>query len=314
MRYNRHYSKLKNELTNLIMTIAVDQLLKTSTQPALSFEYQGLRFSQQDFHFFLGLNTVDTPENTETMMKTLKANNLSCTRMGAYKPRTSPYHFSGHGDTCLESVFDLAGRYDIKIIAMEVTHERQIDAIDRTLERLGRPTGVILQIGTRNAQNFELLKAVGSQNTYPVLYKRGFGITLNESLSAAEYIIAQGNNKVIFCLRGVKSLFGDPHRNLVDFSQVPTLKRMIRPPICIDPSHSVGNRLKSSDGICDVFHAAAQGVIAGANMLLVDFHPNPEQALVDSRQTISTEELSWFVEDMNLCRRTYLSRCKLRKV
>ena len=289
------------------------KLLNSATQPRLAFEYQGLTFSQDHFHFFPGLNTVDTLENTKEMMKSLQDNQISCTRMGAYKPRTSPYGFSGHGTPCLESVFELAGQYGIKIIAMEVTHERQIEEIDATLERLGRPTGVLLQTGTRNAQNFELLKAVGQQQTYPVLYKRGFGITLAESLAAAEYIIAHGNEKIIFCLRGVKSLFSEPHRNLVDFSQVPTLKRMIRAPICVDPSHAIGERLPNPDGICDVFHAAAQGVIAGANMLLVDFHPNPPAALVDSRQTISTKELPWFLEDMRLCRATYQARCKIHE-
>jgi 3-deoxy-7-phosphoheptulonate synthase len=289
------------------------KLFRAPLQFPFVFEYQGLRFSQQDFHLFLGLNTVDTPQNTQKMMKTVQENNLTCTRMGAYKPRTSPYTFPGQGAQCLESVFDLAGRYGIKIIAMEVTHERHIEEIDSTLERLGRPTGVILQIGTRNAQNFELLRAVGQQKTYPVLYKRGFGITLAESLSAAEYIIAHGNEKIIFCLRGVKSLFAAPHRNLVDFSQVPTLKRMIRSPICVDPSHAIGERLPNPDGICDVFHAAAQGVIAGANMLLVDFHPTPSAALVDSRQTISTAELPLFLEDMRLCRETYLARCRIHE-
>lgn len=275
------------------------------------FEYQGLFFSQQHFHFFPGLNTVDTVENTKKMMKSLQDNELVCTRMGAYKPRTRPDSFQGHGSLCLESVFELAGRYGIKIIAMEVTHERQLEEIETTLDRLGRPTGIMLQTGTRNAQNFELLKAVGRQQRYPVLYKRGFGITLAESLAASEYIRSEGNEKIIFCLRGVKSLCSAPHRNLVDFAQVPLLKRMIGVPICVDPSHAVGDRSLSAEGICDVFHAAAQGVIAGANMLLVDVHPNPSEALVDGRQTISTEALPWFLEDMRLCRETYLTRCAL---
>lgn len=111
--------------------------------------------------------------------------------MGAYKPRTNPYSFQGHGASCLPYVFDLAGQYGMKVIAMEITHEDHIDEIHDALQRSGHPTGVMLQIGTRNTQNFELLKAVGRQSEFPVLFKRGFGITLNESLNAAEYLASE---------------------------------------------------------------------------------------------------------------------------
>jgi 3-deoxy-7-phosphoheptulonate synthase len=115
------------------------------------------------------------------------------TRMGAYKPRTSPYAFQGHGKACLPYVFELAGKYGIKVIAMEITHESHVDEIREALEQTGNPTGVMLQIGTRNTQNFELLKFVGRQRSFPVLLKRGFGITLEESLNAAEYLASEGN-------------------------------------------------------------------------------------------------------------------------
>ena len=93
----------------------------------------------------------------------------------------------------------------------------------------------MLQIGTRNAQNFELLKVVGPQQDFPVLFKRGMGITLDESLNACEYIASGGNNRIIFCLRGMKTNFGDPHRNFVDFAHVPVVRRLTRLPVCIDP-------------------------------------------------------------------------------
>src|SRR5947199_107791 len=118
-----------------------------------------------------------------------------CTRMGAYKPRTSPYSFQGHGKGCLPYVFELAGTYGIKVIAMEVTHESHIDEIQEALRLTGDATGVMLQIGTRNTQNFELLKIVGRQKEFPALLKRGFGITLTESLHAAEYLASEGNRK-----------------------------------------------------------------------------------------------------------------------
>ena len=228
--------------------------------------------------------------------------------MGAYKPRTSPYSFQGHGADCLPWVFDLAGKYGIKVIAMEVTHERNIDEINEALEATGYPTGVMLQIGTRNTQNFELLKHVGRQKTHPVLFKRGFGISLNESLNAAEYLASEGNDNVVFALRGMKSGGGDPHRNMVDFAHVPVVKRLTRMPVCIDPSHSVGSREGSPDGLSDVFHVTAQGIISGANLVLVDFHPKPASALVDGPQALRMNELSWFLEDVAIAREAYLKR------
>jgi 3-deoxy-7-phosphoheptulonate synthase len=134
------------------------------------------------------------------------------------------------------------------------------------------------------------------------------GITLEESLNACEYIASQGNRNIIFCLRGVKTHLGDPHRNLVDFSHVPVVKRLTRMPVCIDPSHSVGKRERSSDGILDIFHVTAQGMIAGANMVLVDFHPAPEKALCDGPQALLLEELEPFIEDVKIVHETYERR------
>ncbi len=176
------------------------------------------------------------------------------------------------------------------------------------MRKTGNPTGVMLQIGTRNTQNFELLKAVGRQREFPILLKRGFGITLDESLMAAEYCASEGNTKIVFGLRGMKTNFGDPHRNLVDFGHVPVVHRLTRMPVCVDPSHSVGIRAASPDGILDVFHVAAQGVIAGANMLLVDMHPNPNKALVDAAQAITLKELPYFLEDVRIAREAYEKR------
>jgi 3-deoxy-7-phosphoheptulonate synthase len=275
------------------------------------FDYQGLRFDQDSLHVFAGLCAVDNPRNVESMLRALRDCGQVCTRMGAYKPRTNPYSFQGHGRECLPWVFELAGKYGIKVIAMEVTHESHIADIDNALAASGNPTGVLLQIGTRNTQNFELLKAIGRQNRYPALLKRGFGITLSESLNASEYLASEGNDRVIFCLRGMKSEFGAPHRNLVDFAQIPIVKRLTRMPVCIDPSHSVGTRELAPDGILDLLHATAQGVIAGANMILVDFHPNPKEALVDGPQALLLSELEPFLKDVDIARQAFLARRRL---
>ncbi|MFZ1326758.1 MAG: 3-deoxy-7-phosphoheptulonate synthase [Candidatus Contendobacter sp.] len=277
-------------------------------QRTTGFEYNGVQFNQDTLHVFAGLCAVDLPEHVEIMLKALREHGQICTRMGAYKPRTSPYSFQGHGKDCLSYVFELAGRYGIKVIAMEVTHESHLDEIHESLKQAGQPTGVMVQIGTRNTQNFELLKAVGRQQNYPVLFKRGFGITLNESLNAAEYLASEGNSRVVFCLRGVKTNMGDPHRNLVDFSQVPVVKRLTRMPVCIDPSHSVGSRERAPDQMLDLMHATAQGVVAGANLVLVDFHPDPAKALVDGPQALLMSELGWFLDDVALARECYEKR------
>jgi 3-deoxy-7-phosphoheptulonate synthase len=279
---------------------------------AVGFQYNGVQISQDSFHVFAGLCAVDTREHVERTFRVLKELGIATTRAGAYKPRSSPYDFQGLGAACLPWVFELAGKYGVRIVAMEVTHESHIGEIQRALDASGRATGVMLQIGTRNAQNFELLKAVGQQTELPVLFKRGMGITLEESLNACEYVASSGNRKIVFCLRGMKTNLGDPHRNFVDFSHVPVVKRLTRLPVGVDPSHSVGRRTVGPDGLLDIFHVTAQGVIGGANMVLVDVHPQPEKALCDGPQALTLEELPAFIEDVGIARRAYEERRRKR--
>lgn len=280
---------------------------------AVGFEYNGVTISQETLHVFPGLCAVDTRQHVEETFRALNQHKIVTTRAGAYKPRTSPYDFQGHGKACLPYLFELAGKYGIRIIAMEVTHESHIDEIRRALAESGNATGVMLQIGTRNAQNFELLKAVGAQNEMPVLFKRGMGIPLEESLNACEYVASGGNRRIVFGLRGMKTQLGDPHRNFVDFAHVPVVKRTTRLPVCIDPSHSVGRRLRAPDGLLDIWHVTAQGVIAGANMVLVDFHPRPAEALCDGPQALTLDELPVFLEDVAIARRAYEERVRLAR-
>jgi 3-deoxy-7-phosphoheptulonate synthase len=279
---------------------------------AMGFDYNGVHISQDTFHLFPGLCAVDNRQNLEAMFRLLGEHGIQTARAGAYKPRTSPYDFQGFGAECLPFVFEIAGKHGIRIVSMEVTHESHIDEILEALRLSGNATGVMIQIGTRNAQNFELLKSVGQQTELPVLFKRGMGITLEESLNACEYVASGGNRRIVFCLRGMKTNLGDPHRNFVDFAHVPVVKRLTRLPVCIDPSHSVGSRAISPDGLLDVFHVTAQGVIAGANMVLVDFHPKPEEALCDGPQALLVEELPRYLEDAKIVREAYEKR--LRRV
>ena len=285
---------------------------RAGNEESIRFEYKGVAFDQDCFHIVAGLNAVDTREYTEATFKALQEAGQVCARMGAYKPRTSPYSFQGYGKQCLPYVFELAGKYGVKVISMEVTRDEHLDEIRTALRETGDATGVMLQIGTRNTQNFELLKTVGSQREFPIMLKRGFGITLHESLLAAEYVASSGNRDIVFCLRGMKTHFGDPHRNLVDFAHIPVVKRQTRMPVCVDPSHSVGIRADAPDGLQDIFHVAAQGVIAGANLVLTDIHPEPRKALVDAGQALTLSELPRFIEDCMISREAYLKRRELR--
>jgi 3-deoxy-7-phosphoheptulonate synthase len=271
----------------------------------VGFEYNGVTFDERGVNLFAGLCAVDTRESVDAMMAALARCGIRTTRMGAYKPRTSPYEFQGLGAACLPWVFELAGKHGIKVVAMEVTNPRHIDEIREALEASGNATGVMLQVGTRNAQNFELLKQVGQQKVFPVLFKRGMGITLEESLNACEYVASEGNPKIVFCLRGVKTHLGDPHRNMVDFAHVPVVRRLTRLPVCVDPSHAVGRAEAGPDGLPDIFHAIGQGLIAGASMVLVDFHPFPEQALCDGPQALRLEQLSALQRYTRIVREAY---------
>jgi 3-deoxy-7-phosphoheptulonate synthase len=281
---------------------------RPGNEEPIRFTYNGVTFDPESFHVVAGLNAVDTREFVDQTFRALVGAGQVTARMGAYKPRTSPYSFQGYGKQCLPYVFELAGKHGIRVICMEVTHDEHLDEIRSALAQTGNPTGVMLQIGTRNTQNFELLKTVGSQREFPILLKRGFGITLHESLLAAEYVASEGNRNIVFCLRGVKTHLGDPHRNLVDFAHLPVVKRLTRMPVCIDPSHSVGLRGASPDGLPDIFHVAAQGIIAGANMVLTDIHPDPRKALVDAAQALTLEELPAFIDDCMIAREAYVKR------
>lgn len=276
----------------------------SQSEPSLGFTANGVPFGDDHVNVFAGLCAVDSRESVRQMMVALQGLGITTTRMGAYKPRTSPYDFQGLGAACLPFVFELAGAHGIKLIAMEVTHAQHLDEIDTALRESGEATAVMVQIGTRNTQNFELLKAVGQQR-FPVLFKRGMGITLEESLNACEYVASEGNRRIVFCLRGVKTHLGEPHRNMVDFAHVPVVRRLTRLPVCIDPSHSVGSVARDPEGISDVWHATGQGILAGAQAVLVDFHPDRSKALCDGPQALELRELPGLLDHIARVRAVY---------
>lgn len=201
----------------------------------------------------------------------IKLAGASFLRGGAFKPRTSPYSFQGLGVEGLKYLKEAKERTGLPVIS-EIMDPRDIDVMLDYVD--------ILQIGTRNMQNFKLLMEVGSVDK-PVLLKRGMSSTIKELLMAAEYILSRGNEKVILCERGIRT-FETATRNTLDLSAVPLLKKLSHLPVAVDPSHGVGKR----DLVVPMSLAA---VAAGADMLLVEVHTNPEEALSDGEQSLTPD-------------------------
>jgi 3-deoxy-7-phosphoheptulonate synthase len=190
-------------------------------------------------------------------------------RGGAFKPRTSPYAFQGLGIDGLKMLSEVRDEFSLNIIT-EAMDEAGVDAVEKY--------GDCIQIGTRNMQNFALLKYVG-QTRKPVLLKRGMSATLDELLLAAEYIMAEGNYDVILCERGIRT-FATHARNTLDLSIIPAIRRLSHLPVIVDPSHGTGHAYM-------VGAMARAGVAAGADGLIIEVHPKPEQALCDGAQALT---------------------------
>ncbi len=211
-------------------------------------------------------------ENRVTLLdiaEKIKSAGASLLRGGAFKPRTSPYTFQGLGIEGLKYLKEAKERTGLPIIS-EIMDPRDIDVMINYVD--------ILQIGTRNMQNFKLLMEVGSVDK-PVLLKRGMSATIKELLMAAEYILSRGNEKVILCERGIRT-FETATRNTLDLSAVPLLKSISHLPVAVDPSHGVGKREL-------VEPMALAAVAAGADLLLIEVHTNPEEALSDGEQSLT---------------------------
>ena len=198
-------------------------------------------------------------------------------RGGAFKPRTSPYAFQGMGEDGLKILAEVRGQYGLNIVT-EAMDEHGIDLVEKY--------GDCIQIGARNMQNFSLLKYAG-QTRKPILLKRGLSATLDEFLLAAEYIMAEGNYDVILCERGIRT-FADHARNTLDLSIIPVVQRMSHLPIIVDPSHATGHNYM-------VNPMARAGVAAGADGLIIEVHPCPEEALCDGAQALTLTQYAELV-------------------
>lgn len=240
----------------------------------------GVAIGGPDLVVVAGPCSVETEERTLAIANAVKEAGATMFRAGAFKPRTSPYSFPGLGEEALHTLGRVRGEVGLPVVSEVVDAE----GIDVMLEHVD-----MLQVGTRNMQNFSLLKRLG-ETRKPILLKRGMSASLTEWMQAAEYLLSGGNNQVVLCERGVRT-FSNHSRNTLDLNVVPLVRQISHLPIMVDPSHGVGQR----DRVRAMSRAS---VAAGAQGLLIETHTDPSTSYTDSDQTISVETLEGIVEDI----------------
>lgn len=284
-------NQTSSALEQLSQLPGVDEVIRVSSPYKLAgrtflpqdsvFNVGGVTFGGERFVMMAGPCAVESEEQTLRIAKLVKASGGHVLRGGAYKPRTSPYSFQGLGLDGLKILATARQETGLPV----VTEAVDLESLQAVYEYAD-----IIQIGTRNMQNFALLKAAG-QLDKPVLLKRGLSATIEEWLMAAEYILTEGNERVILCERGLRHY--DPHtRNLLDLGAVLVVRKLSHLPIVIDPSHSLGHRSM-------VLPAARAAMAIGAQGLLVDVHDRPAEALCDGPQAILPEEFNQMMSQLS---------------
>lgn len=243
-------------------------------------EIGGIRFGSNEVVIIAGPCAVESNRQMKETANYVRKAGASILRGGAFKPRSSPYSFQGLGEEGLKILSQASHETGLPFVT-EVMDTRQVELISQYAD--------MLQVGSRNMQNFVLLKEVGMQKK-PVLLKRGMMATIEEFLLAAEYILNQGNQQVVLCERGIRT-FETTTRNTLDLSAVPVLKHLSHLPVIVDPSHGTGHRWL-------VPPMAKAAVAAGADGLIMEVHCNPEEALCDGHQSINPEEFSALMTDL----------------
>lgn len=234
--------------------------------------------------------TVESLEQMQQVAGQLSQAPIHALRGGVYKPRTSPYSFQGMGIEGLEILAAMRQRHGLPVVT-EVMAIAQIAPVAAYAD--------MLQVGSRNMQNFELLKALG-QAGKPVLLKRGLSATIEEFIMAAEYILSHGNPNVVLCERGIRSF--DPYtRNVLDLGAVVALRQLTHLPVIVDPSHATGKR----ELIPDLARAA---IACGADGLIIECHPEPEKSVSDARQALSLADMVELTHSLNAIA-TAVGRC-----
>ena len=225
--------------------------------------------------------SVETPEQTLASAQLAKAAGASLLRGGAFKPRTSPYAFQGLGAAGLRILADVRAETGLPVVT-EIVDSADVDLVCEYAD--------MLQVGTRNMQNFALLQAVGSAGK-PVMLKRGMNSTIEEWLMAAEYIAQRGNLDIVLCERGIRT-FETATRNTLDISAVPVAQRLSHLPVIVDPSHSGGRR----DLVLPLSRA---GIAVGADGIIIDVHPEPAKALCDGDQALTGDDIAELADLVN---------------
>ena len=238
------------------------------------------QFGGGKFGVIAGPCAVESREQMQTTAVAVKKAGAHFLRGGAFKPRTSPYSFQGMKEEGLRILADVREETGLPIVT-EVLDTRDVELVARYAD--------VLQIGARNMQNFSLLEAVGAQRR-AVMLKRGLSATIQEFLMAAEYIVKQGNYNVILCERGIRT-FETMTRNTLDLGSIPLIKRLTHLPIIVDPSHGTGDRLS-------VPAMARAAVALGADGLMIEVHPHPEQALSDGPQSLTPAQFATLMESV----------------
>lgn len=233
----------------------------------------GTVIGADQFVVMAGPCSVESYENTLEIAKSASRSGATILRGGAYKPRTSPYAFQGMGIDGLKILREVADKFNMAVVS-EIMSEDLIEAFEPYVD--------IYQIGTRNMQNYNLLKQLGARTKKPILLKRGMSATIEEWLMSAEYIMASGNENVILCERGIRT-FEKYTRNTLDISAVLAIKELSHLPIVIDPSHAAGKY-----SMIERLSMASQAV--GADGIIVEIHPDPEHALSDGAQSLKLEK------------------------
>jgi len=224
------------------------------------------------FTLIAGPCAVESEEQAMLATKAAKAAGATVLRGDVYKPRTSPYSFQGLGERGLEVLEECRRQTGLPIV-VEVVDVSQVEHVAVVAD--------CIRVGTRNAQNFELLKEVGLSRR-PVMLKRGLAMTIDEWLQAAEYVAQRGNSEIILCERGIRT-FETATRNTLDLNAVPVLKALTHLPVVVDPSHGIGLRKH-------VAAMARAGIAAGADGIIVEVHPHPDKALSDGHQSLTPDE------------------------
>jgi 3-deoxy-7-phosphoheptulonate synthase len=251
----------------------VKLLVSRETQPENSIVRVGdVAFGDGSFNVMAGPCSVESSDQLMACASAIADCGVQLLRGGAFKPRTSPYEFQGLGEEGLILLARARERFGLSIVT-EVMTEGDVDLVAAYAD--------MMQVGARNMQNFALLKALGRCGK-PVLLKRGPSATLKEWMMAAEYILSNGNPDVVLCERGIRSF--DPHtRNVCDIAAVAAMKEMTHLPVILDPSHATGRRSL----VAPLSRAA---VAIGADGLLVECHPDPDNALSDGAQSLTLEQ------------------------